>query len=184
MARTAFNFKRGVCATLILAGMLALLVGPQALARRGMRETLATPPGAIVPSYSATVEQCVTSTVQAERSATFTAQMSATIDTQKMGVRFELQQRMQGESEFHTVFAPGLGAWHSSEAGVQIYKYVKQVTNLEAPAAYRAIVHFRWTGNKGRILKRAESHTSRCIQPMLSSQVTQTPPLSSTPATS
>jgi hypothetical protein len=183
MARTAFDLKRGAWAALILAGTLALLAGPQAFARRGVRDTLTSPPTtAPAPAYSATVEQCTTSTVQAERSATFTAQMNATPDTQKMAVRFELQQRLHDESEFHTVLAPGLDVWHSSEVGVQIYKYVKQVTNLDAPAAYRAIVHFRWLGDKGRLLKRAEWHTSRCIQPTLSSQVTQTPPVSPTPA--
>ena len=175
----AFNLKRGACAALILAGALALLACSFAFARGGVRDALTTPP-TIAPAYSATVEQCATSTVQAERSATFTAQMSATTDTGKMGVRFELQQRLRGESEFHTVLAPGLGVWHSSEAGVQIYKYVKQVTNLDAPAAYRAVVRFRWLSDKGRVLKHAESHTSRCVQPMLSNQVTQTPP--ATPA--
>lgn len=174
----AFDFKRGAHAALILGGVLALLLCPQALARRGVRDALATPP-TVLPAYSATVEQCASSTVQAERSATFTAQMTATADTQRMGVRFELQQRLRGESEFHTVLAPGLDAWHSSEVGVQIYKYVKQVTNLDAPAAYRAVVHFRWLGEKGRVLKRAESRTSRCIQPTLSNQVTQTPSSSS-----
>jgi hypothetical protein len=183
MARTVLNLKGCACAALILAGMLALLASPQALARGGVRDTLATP-STTVPAYAATVEQCATSTVQAERSATFTAQMTATADTQKMGVRFELQQRVRGESEFHTILAPGLEVWHNSEVGVQIYKYVKQVTNLDAPAVYRAIVHFRWLSDKGHVLKRTESRTSRCVQPTLSSQVTQTPPVAPAPATS
>jgi hypothetical protein len=206
MARTAFNLKRGAWAALILAGTLALFVGLGASARAntrsgvrdtaataptaartntlgGLRDTVATAPTA-APSYSASVEQCATSTVQAERSVTFTAQMSATVDTQKMGVRFELQQRMRGESEFHAVLAPGLNVWHSSEAGVQIYKYVKQVTNLDAPAVYRAVVHFRWLNDKARVLKRAESRTTRCAQPALSGQVTQTPSAGTPPATS
>ena len=67
--------------------------------------------------------------------------------------------------------------WRSSEPGVKIYKYVKQVTNLDAPAAYRAIVRFRWTGERGRVLKRDELHTPRCIEPTLPGQVTQTPPV-------
>jgi hypothetical protein len=183
MAWIVFDLKRGACAALILAGSLALLIGGgQALAHGGIRNTLTTPP--TIPSgYSATVEQCATSTVQSERSATFTAQMTATADTQKMGVRFELQQRLRGENEFHSVLAPGLGVWHSSEVGVQIYKYVKQVTNLDAPAAYRAIVHFRWLGEKGRMLKRAESRTSRCIQPTLPTEVgTSSTPPAVTPA--
>jgi hypothetical protein len=131
--------------------------------------------------YSVTLEQCATSTVEAERSATFTAQMTATNATQRMGMRIELQQRMRGESEFHTISAPGFGVWRASEPGVKIYKYVKQVTNLTAPAAYRAVVRFRWLGDKGHVLKRAELRTPRCLQPTLAGQVTQTPPPAPTP---
>jgi hypothetical protein len=182
MTRTAFNFRRAASAALILAGVLALLVGGQAaLARSGLRDDAAPMPTTAAPAYSASVEQCATSTVQVERSATFTAQMSAIAGTQRMGMRFELQQRLHGESEYHTVLAPGLGVWHSSEAGVQIYKYVKQVTNLDAPAVYRAVVRFRWLGDKDRLLKRAEVHTSHCLQPTLPSQVTQTSPTSPAP---
>jgi hypothetical protein len=174
MARKAFDPTRALRAALILGCALALLACAQvAFAHVGARRDLTTAPtdGA---ADSVTLEQCVTSTVQAERSATFTAQMSATGTTQRMGMRIELQQRLRGETEFHTVLAPGLGTWHSSEPGVKIYKYVKQVTNLEAPAAYRAVVRFRWLGDKGKLLKRAELHTTRCLQPMLSGQVTQT----------
>ncbi len=122
------------------------------------------------------IEQCLTSTVQLERSATFTAQMTATSATQKMAMRLELQQRIGGESEFHTVAAPGFGVWRGSEPGVKIYKYVKQVTNLSAPATYRVLVRFRWIGESGHLLKRDEQRTPRCIEPTLSGQVTQTPP--------
>jgi hypothetical protein len=101
--------------------------------------------------------------------------MTATGTTQRMGMRIELQQRLRGETSFHTVLAPGFGVWRASEPGVKIYKYVKQVTNLTAPAAYRAVVRFRWQGEKGHVLKRAELRTSRCQQPMLTGQVTQTP---------
>ncbi len=175
MARTAFKSTRAVQAALMLTCVLALLVCAQvAFAQVGVRRTLTTTPTDGTP-YSVTLEQCVTSTVQAERSATFTAQMTATGTTQRMGMRIELQQRLRGETAFHTVLAPGFGVWHPSEPGVEIYKYVKQVTNLTAPGAYRAVVRFRWLAGKGKVIKRAELHTSRCVQPTLSGQVTQTP---------
>lgn len=171
----AFNSTRAVKTALIFVCAFAVLVCAQAaFAQVGVRRILATTPTDGTP-YSVTLEQCATSTVQAERSATFTAQMTATGATQRMGMRIELQQRLRGEMAFHTVLAPGLGVWHSSEPGVKIYKYVKQVTNLTAPAAYRAVVRFRWQGDRGHVLKRAELRTSRCQQPMLSGQVTQTP---------
>jgi len=122
------------------------------------------------------IEQCLTSTVQLERSATFTAQMTATSATEKMAMRLELQQRIGGESEFHTLAAPGFGVWRNSEPGVKIYKYVKQVTNLTAPAAYRVLVRFRWIGESGRLLRRDEERTPRCVEPTLSGQVTQSTP--------
>ncbi len=174
MARK-FHLMRVARAALILGCALALLACAQiALAREGVRSALATAPSDGTASVG--IEQCETSTVQLERSTTFTAQMTATTATQKMGMRIELQQRLHGESEFHTLPAPGFGVWRASEPGVKIYKYVKQVTNLDAPAAYRAIVRFRWIGERGRVLKHEELHTPRCIQPTLSGQVTQTPP--------
>jgi hypothetical protein len=133
-------------------------------------------PGDPATPYSATLEQCITATVQLERSATFTAQMTAIPGTQRMGVRIELLQRARDETSFHAVFAPGLGVWRGAEPGVKIYKYVKQVTNLSAPAAYRAVVRFKWIGDRGRVLKRAELRTPRCIQPSLPPQVAQKTP--------
>jgi hypothetical protein len=183
MTRTALNPIRLVkAAALVLACSLLLLAfGQAARAHAGVRRapTIASPD--VIP-YSVTLEQCTTSTVQAERSATFTAQMTATGATQRMGMRIELQQRMRGEPDFHTVMAPGFGVWRPSEPGVKIYKYVKQVTNLAAPAAYRAVVRFRWLGGRGRVLKRAELRTPRCLEPTLSRQVTQTSPTGPAPA--
>jgi hypothetical protein len=169
MARMAKSTRAVKTALLMACVLAALACAESALA--GVRRT--APP--LSPGYSVTLEQCVTSTVQAERSATFTAQMVATPATWKMALRFELQERMRGETDFHTVIAPGLSAWQRAEPGVKIYKYVKQVTNLAAPAAYRAVVRFRWLGEKGRVLKRAELHTQKCVQPTLSAQVRQAP---------
>ncbi len=157
---------RAARAALIGGCLLALLVCGQAALASTITDGAAT----------VGIEQCVTSTVQLERSATFTAQMNATMATQKMAMRLELQQRLRGESEFHTLAAPGFGVWRVSEPGVKIYKYVKQVTNLESSAAYRVLVRFRWTGEAGRLLKRDELHTPRCVEPTLPAQVTQTPP--------
>lgn len=172
MTRTELKPTPTVKAALVFACVLTLTCALSAFAQAGVRRALTVP---TVPSYSVGLEQCATSTVQTERSATFIAQMTATSATQRMGMRIELQQRLRGESEFHTILAPGFGVWRASEPGVKIYKYVKQVTNLTAPAAYRAVVRFRWLGERGHVLKRAELHTLRCVQPTLSGQVTQPP---------
>jgi hypothetical protein len=119
-------------------------------------------------AYSAMLEQCVASDVPTQRSVTFTGQMIATPGTQRMGMRIELLDHIPGQGRYHQVTAPGLGVWRGSEAGVKIYRYVKQITNLAAPAVYRAVVHFRWVGDKGHVLKRAELRTARCVQPVVS----------------
>jgi hypothetical protein len=164
MART-FHLMRAARAASICGCVLASLVCGQAAFASTITDGAAT----------VGIEQCVSSTVQLERSATFTAQMNATTATQKMAMRLELQQRLRGENEFHTLVAPGFGVWRVSEPGVKIYKYVKQVTNLDAPAAYRVLVRFRWTGEGGHQLKHDELRTPRCIEPSLPGQVTQAP---------
>ncbi|MFI4977106.1 MAG: hypothetical protein ACHP93_02310 [Solirubrobacterales bacterium] len=114
---------------------------------------------------SAKLEQCVTSVVQAERSATFAGEMTAVADTAHMAMRVDVQQRLPGEALFHTLSAPGLGVWRSSDPKVKVYKYLKQVTNLSAPAVYRGLVRFRWLNAKGHVSKHAERLTPRCAQP-------------------
>jgi hypothetical protein len=114
---------------------------------------------------SAKLEQCVTSVVQAERSATFAGEMTAIADTAHMAMRVDVQQRLPGEALFHTLSAPGLGVWRSSDSKVKVYKYLKQVTNLSAPAVYRGLVRFRWLNAKGHVIKHSEHLTPRCAQP-------------------
>jgi hypothetical protein len=116
-------------------------------------------------SASATLEQCVTSLVQTERSATFSGEIVAIAGSAHMAMRIDVQERIPTETLFHTVTAPGLGVWRHSDPGVKNYKYLKQVTNLSAPALYRATVHFRWLNANGHLIRRAERHTPSCVQP-------------------
>ncbi|HYM44696.1 MAG TPA: hypothetical protein VES65_00855 [Solirubrobacteraceae bacterium] len=116
-------------------------------------------------SASASLVQCVTAAVPTERSATFSGEMTAVAGAARMSMRIEVLERMQGAASFHTVLAPGLGVWRTADPGVKVYKYLKQVTNLAAPAAYRAVVAFRWQGSRGHVIKRAERVTRLCRQP-------------------
>jgi hypothetical protein len=150
------------------ACLLALAAGGLPAAARA---TTASAPG----DSSVTLEQCISSSVQAERSATFVSQMVATAATQKMAMKIVLEERARGGAEYHAVPGPGFGVWRPSEPGVKIYKYVKQVTNLAAPAIYRTTVKFRWVADKGRVIKRAELRSSRCFQPPLTAPVTPAP---------
>ena len=110
---------------------------------------------------SATLEQCVTSVVQSERSATFSGEMSAVPGTVRMAMRIEVQAQAQNTEGFHVVNAP---LWRFSDAKIKVYKYLKQVTNLSSPLEYRALVRFRWMGAKGHVLKRAQLLTAPCVQ--------------------
>ncbi len=126
---------------------------------------LASNPAPPPAPINASVEQCITAANQSERSATFMGQMTATSATQRMAIQIEIQERTPADIAFHTVTAPGLGIWRQSETGVKIYKFVKQVTNLAAPAAFRAQVHYRWLDAHGRTLARAQRRTPVCQQP-------------------
>jgi hypothetical protein len=134
-------------------------------ATAGGVQTGASGGGGQAPSASATVEQCVAGAAQSERSAMFAGEMTAMPGSVRMAIRIEIQEQISGEALFHTVTASGLGAWRVSDPGVKAYKYNKQVTNLFAPASYRATVHFRWLNAKGRLMRSNVRHTPRCRQP-------------------
>jgi hypothetical protein len=140
-------------APLLLAGLIATAPLP-------------APTPAPTSAASASVEQCVPSANQLERSVTFATQMTALPGTQRMAIEIDLQERSPTDLAFHTVLAPGLGVWRQSETGVKIYKYVKQLTNLTAPAVYRALVHYRWFDERGRLMRRAQRTTDTCVQPV------------------
>jgi hypothetical protein len=118
------------------------------------------------PIAQATLQQCVTAPVQSERSAMFSGEMTAVAGSARMSMRIEIQEVGAGETLFHTISAPGLGVWRASDSGVKSYKYLKQITNLTAPAFYRAVVRFRWLNARGHLIKSVERHTLKCDQPL------------------
>jgi hypothetical protein len=184
--RQALPGRRAGRRLLALAGTLALGIGasgagaasaetapPVAIGPQPVAESAATnvptPGGPPVPGPggpTATLEQCVTSSVQAERSATFLGEMTATPGTGRMSIRIELQERLRGEATFRNVAAPGLGVWRAAALGVKVYRYIKQVTDLSAPAVYRAAVRFRWLNAKGKLIRGVERRTPTCVQPV------------------
>jgi hypothetical protein len=153
-----------VCSATVL---LALALSPLALADDGTTG-MGSGTGTVTapkPVISATVEQCVTSVTQAERMATFAGEMTALPGTAKMQMRIDVFERTLREPVFHVVIAPGLGVWRTSAPGVKDYRYLKAVTNLSAPAYYRALVRFRWLNAKGRLIEADELRTPKCLEP-------------------
>ncbi|HMD56143.1 MAG TPA: hypothetical protein VKG82_01585 [Solirubrobacteraceae bacterium] len=114
---------------------------------------------------SATLEQCVTAVEQGERSATFVGEMTAVAGTARMLMRIDVLERPPDEVVYHTVSYPGLGVWLRSSPGVKTYKDLDKVTDLSAPAEYRAAIRFRWLNAKGHLIKALELRTPRCDQP-------------------
>jgi hypothetical protein len=151
----------------VALGTTAALAGSLAAATAGAR--VGTP---AKPIASATLEGCVTSGTQLERSATFMGEMLAIPGTTRMLMRIAVQERGPADLAFHTVSYPGLDISLRAASGVTKYKNLDRVTDLSGPAAYRATIRFRWLGPKGHLLKVQELHTARCEQPEL------TPPAS------
>jgi hypothetical protein len=128
----------------------------------------------ILTAASAALESCVTGAEQSQRSMTFSGQMTTIVGAERMAIRVELEERTRASNGFRAVLAPGLGVWRTSESGVRIYKYIKQVTNLAAPAAYRGLVHFRWTNAKGHLVRASTVHTQICREQLLPGSSTTT----------
>ena len=147
----------------LLACAVALVLLAQGLDARSARAAAGGPPARL--GASATLEQCVTSVEQSERAATFVGEMTAVPGTAHMLMRIEVLERASREAAFHAVSYPGLGIWLRAAPGVKTYKNIDNVTDLSAPAVYRAAVHFRWLGAKGRLIKALELRTPRCEQP-------------------
>jgi len=158
---TPIGFRARRWAPALAASVLALCsIGARASAATERHSARSSAPPA-----SAVLEDCLTSPVQAERSATFAGEMTAVAGTVRMAMRIDVDERMPEQTTYHTVSAPGLGVWRLSDARVKIYKYLKQVTNLSSPAVYRAVVRFRWLAPHGRVIKRAQRFTGSCVQP-------------------
>src|SRR5438445_10563936 len=82
--------------------------------------------GSAAPVASASLVQCLTATEQAERSATFSGEMTMVPGAARMSMRIELLERAPGEMSYRTVTAPGLGAWPAADPGAASTKYLKQ----------------------------------------------------------
>ncbi len=157
------RLRRSASLSLALAIVAAWLVlAPSALRAETTAPTQTPPPAK--PQVSATLEGCVTSAEPAERAATFAGEMAVIPGAAKMQMRIEVLERLPREFDFHAVAAPGLGVWRTAAPGVKTYRYLKEVTNLAAPAVYRAAVRFRWLNAKGKLMRAAELRTPRCAE--------------------
>jgi hypothetical protein len=161
---TARRSRLVVSLACVLAS-LSLTAAAGASAGRPQELQLRTPDDGTAPIALAALAQCVTAVVQSERSATFSGEMTTIPGSSRMEIRTEILWHRPGGAQFQLVSAPGLGGWHEADAGVTSYTYLKQVTNLSAPAIYRAKVDFRWLNARGRTIKHMDLGTRSCVQP-------------------
>jgi hypothetical protein len=117
------------------------------------------------PLAAATLYHCLTASLASERSLSIDAEMSAIPHSAHMALRIEIEERLPEAALFHKVKAPGLDVWREADRGVSSYRYLSKVTNLSAPAVYRAAVRFRWLNADGHLIKQVERHTATCAQP-------------------
>ena len=137
------------------------------IACAGLLALSATAQSASPPRASVLPTQCHSGLDATKRWAVFGGAMrSLRAGQDRMDMRFDLFRRSNGSSVFKRLPAAGLGVWNRANPGVGRFKFRQKVENLSAPAAYRAVVSFRWIGADGRVFARAQHVTPACPQPL------------------
>jgi hypothetical protein len=149
-----------------------------ALLNRGMRRAALTalfaafaaaiPAGAQAPVFplalKAKLTDCHTGPLLTDRFAVFVGQMPALQGTRRMWMRFDLYERTPSGTWQH-LSVPKFGTWQKSLPGKPGFIYEKRVDQLQAPAAYRAQVRFRWYDAHGKLQRQSRRTTRTCHQP-------------------
>ena len=138
-------------AALILLTVAALAGGAVAVAQ--------------APPLAAKLATCQTGAAPADRFAVFTGSMPREARTVTMAMRFDLFERQPGGT-FQPVALEHWGVWEkTSKKGVPGFIFTKRVEQLAAPAAFRAVVSFRWYDAKGKLIDAARRTSPTCRQP-------------------
>ena len=118
------------------------------------------------PAALVRVVECSRGPEALDRHATFRAAMRRLPHTERMWMRFTLQERV-GDGRFRTVRAPGLGGWHKSRPEVRRFSHRQRVLELAEGSAYRTVVGFRWYDGDGELIRRTRRRSKPCEQPGL-----------------
>ncbi len=112
----------------------------------------------------------------ADRSVSFTAQMTAGGPADRMEMRFDLLVRpMLGGPMLRGPWkvlrgVPSFGSWDRAGKGADIFRSTKRVAGLSVGQSYRAVVSHRWLSSRGRVIKRTVS--AACDQPDMHAELT------------
>ena len=144
----------------VLVTALALLAGGSA----GARAATVVPPRAQLTQFS-----CGRALDPVNRSVAVSAVMRPLPGTQHLLLRFQLLSQQPGQPAV-LVHGGDLGSFRSppnptlGQLPGDVWRKVKQVINLGAPAAYQFRVTFRWVGAHGRVLGTATRLSRVCHQ--------------------
>lgn len=172
MIRVIRKLLAPTSAGLLLLSALAVPVAFGAQGSGGAPAATAAAIGATGPTapvsvaLAATLTDCHSDPLAANRYAIFASQMTAIAGSSTMAVDFQLQERTANAVSFVAVPAPGFGIWVASQPGVGIYTYDHEVTALPAPAAFRVLVHARWINRRHRVIRRGQILSPVCVQPL------------------
>jgi CARDB len=118
------------------------------------------------PPLRAKLTACSSGPLATDRVAAFTGSMPAIKGTRRMWMRFDVLSHPGSTTAFAPLKVPGLGVWQKSAPGRPGgFVFTQRVQGLVAPGAYKAVVRFRWYGNRGRLLRTATRETATCKQP-------------------
>jgi CARDB len=143
-----------------VAALTALLLGALAVVPAAAQTPVLNLP------VRAKLADCHVGPLPADRYAVFVGQMPALQGTEHMWMRFDLYERPNGTGPWlQVVDVPKFGIWQKSQAGRPGFIYTKRVDALQAPAAYRAVVRFRWYDAAGKLQRRARRVSPTCHEP-------------------
>ncbi|MFL5845452.1 MAG: CARDB domain-containing protein [Solirubrobacteraceae bacterium] len=116
------------------------------------------------PELAAKLAACETGADAADRFAVFSGSMPRN-GAASMAMRFDLFERVPGGG-FEPVALDNWGVWErTAKKGVPGFIFTKRVEQLAAPAAFRAVVSYRWYDAKGRVTSTAKKTSPTCRQP-------------------
>ena len=124
---------------------------------------LAFPAAAAAAAGPASV--ALTACVPDERAVEFEARMDKVAGSARMKLKFALQARKPGRRAWRRVAAPELGGWRTAAPATTRFISSRRVTALVGPAAYRALVRFRWVDARGRTVAHGLALSRSCHQP-------------------
>jgi CARDB len=97
-----------------------------------------------------------------ENYAAFYARMRPVAGSDRMWMRFTVQERHKGT--YVPLHARGLSRWRKSKPGVSAFGYRQTVLGLQPGGAYRARVSFRWYSETGELVERTRRTSRVCRQ--------------------